>query len=154
MADETIENNEKIATKSEESDFLVTHENINHALCGDIKTFKVGYAEVVLATTQDMAVDELGLIHGGFIFGAADFAAMVAVNQKNVVLAASNCQFLAPAKVGDTVIFYAKVQQKDGRKRNVEVEAFLHDVKIFTGLFRAVITDRHVLKLKLLEKEE
>jgi len=79
---------------------------------------------------------------------------MAAVNETNVVLATSNCQFLAPVKVGDMVIFKAKVQQKDGRKRNVAVEAFSYDVKIFTGLFRAVITERHVLKLKLLEKEE
>lgn len=153
MADTTTEDNEETVSESKHSDFLVTHENINHALCGDIKNLDVGYAEVVLTATQEMAVDEMGLIHGGFVFGAADFAAMAAVNEPNVVLATSSCQFLAPIKVGDIVIFKAKVQQKDGRKRNVEVEAFSYDVKIFAGLFRAVITERHVLKLKLVDKE-
>ncbi len=155
MADTTTEDNEQTQEdQSLHADLLITHENIDHALCGDIKTLDRGYAEVVLTTTQDMAVDDMGLIHGGFVFGAADFAAMAAVNEANVVLATSHCQFLAPVKVGDMVIFKAKVQQKDGRKRNVEVEAFSYDVKIFTGLFRAVITERHVLKLKLLQKEE
>ncbi len=155
MSDTITEDNEETQEdQSLHTDLLITHDSINHALCGDIKTLDRGYAEVVLTTTQEMAVDDMGLIHGGFVFGAADFAAMAAVNETNVVLATSNCQFLAPIKVGDIVIFKAKVQQKDGRKRNVEVEAFSYGVKIFTGLFRAVITERHVLKLKLLQKEE
>ncbi len=137
-----------------QSDNLKTHELINHDICGEIKHFGVGYSEVWLITTQNMAVDELGLVHGGFVFGAADFAAMIAVNEKNVILATSSCQFLAPVKVGDTVVVKAKVHQRDGRKRNIEVEAFSYDIKIFTGLFKAVITEKHVLKLKLLETAE
>jgi len=131
-----------------------THEKINQDLSGEIIKMEVGYVEVRLTTTPDMLADEVGLIHGGFIFSGADYAAMVAVNERNVVLVASDCQFLSPVKLHDEVNFIARVRHKEGRKRNVHVEAFVLDVKVFEGEFKTVITDRHVLKLKLLDEEE
>jgi acyl-CoA thioesterase len=110
---------------------------------------QVGYVEVKLVTSSEMVADELGLIHGGFIFSTADYAAMLAVNEKNVVLVASDCQFLSPVKFHDEVNFVAKVRQKEGRKRNVHVEGFVLDIKVFEGEFKTVITEKHVLKLKL-----
>jgi acyl-CoA thioesterase len=133
---------------------LQTHTQINHYLCGDIVTHKKGYVEVELQTENDMVVDSMGLVHGGFVFGAADFAAMAAVNEKNVVLVASNCQFLSPVKVGDLVRFKAQVRHQEGRKRNVHVKAFVHDIKVFEGEFMTVITERHVLRLKLYNEED
>lgn len=50
-----------------------------------------------------MKVDSHGLIHGGFLFGAADYASMLAVNDPNVVLASAEVRFLRPLKSGDTV---------------------------------------------------
>ncbi len=133
---------------------LNTHTMINRYLCGEIIKHEKGYVEVELETENEMVADELGLIHGGFIFGAADFAAMAAVNEKNVVLAASECQFLSPVKLGDTVLFKAQVRQQEGRKRNVHVKAFVYDIKVFEGEFMTVITEKHVLRLKLLQEEE
>ena len=101
-----------------------------------------------------MLADEFGLIHGGFIFSAADYAAMVAVNEKNVVLVASDCQFLSPVKFHDEVRVVARVRNKEGRKRNVHVEAFVLEIKVFEGEFKTVITDKHILKLKLFEDEK
>ena len=40
----------------------------------------------------------------GFIFGAADYAAMLAVNQPNVVLGAAETHFLKPSRVGDVLL--------------------------------------------------
>jgi acyl-CoA thioesterase len=131
--------------------YLNTHESINQSLCGEILKLEAGYVEIELVTTEDMLADEMGLIHGGFIFSAADYAAMAAVNERNVVLVASECQFLSPVKLGDIVKIIAKVRHKEGRKRNVEVEGFAVDIKVFTGLFKTVITERHVLKLNLLD---
>ncbi len=131
--------------------YLNTHESINQELCGEIQKLDLGNVEIELVTTQDMVADEMGLIHGGFIFSAADYAAMAAVNERNVVLVASECEFLSPVKLGDVVKIIAKVRHKEGRKRNVEVEAFVLDIKVFSGLFKTVITERHVLKLNLLE---
>ncbi len=132
---------------------LHTHESINHDLTGEIIKLERGYVEVRLTTISEMVADDQGLIHGGFIFSAADYAAMAAVNEKNVVLVGSECQFLSPVKFGDEINFVARVRHKEGRKRNVHVEAHVLDIKVFEGEFKTVITERHVLKLKLLEED-
>ncbi len=131
-----------------------THARINQNLCGEIIKLEVGYVEVRLSTLPEMLADDVGLIHGGFVFGAADYAAMLAVNERNVVLVASDCQFLSPVKLNDEVNVVARVRHKEGRKRNVHVEAFVLDIKVFEGEFKTVITEKHVLKLKLLDAQE
>lgn len=130
---------------------IKTHERINRDLCGEIEKLDVGYVKLKLVTTHEMIADSLNLIHGGFIFSAADYAAMAAVNEKNVVLVASECQFLSPVKFGDIVEFTAKVRHKEGRKRNVNVTGHVLDIKVFEGEFKTVVTERHVLKLKLMD---
>jgi len=133
---------------------ISTHQMINHDLCGSIEKVSVGYVELKLVTIAEMVADDLGLIHGGFIFGAADYAAMVAVNEKNVVLVGCDSQFLSPVKFGDIVHFTAKVRHKEGRKRNVHVIGKIEDIKVFEAEFKTVVTERHVLKLNLLEDED
>ncbi len=133
---------------------LNTHDRINQELCGEIEKLESGYVNLKLVTTHDMIADSMGLIHGGFIFSAADFAAMAAVNERNVVLVASDCQFLSPVKFGDIVYFIAKVRHKEGRKRNIHVTGHVLDIKVFEGEFKTVVTERHVLKLKLNTEEE
>ena len=134
--------------------YLETHRQVNNDLSGEIIKLERGYVELRLTTTPEMVADEVGLIHGGFVFSAADYAAMAAVNEPNVVLVASDCQFLSPVKFHDDVNIIARVRHKEGRKRNVHVEAFVLDIKVFEGEFKTVVTDRHVLKLKLLEDED
>jgi len=138
----------------EQEVILQTHNKINSDYSGKITKMEKGHVELTLETTADMLADEMGLIHGGFIFGAADYAAMAAVNEKNVVLVASDSQFLSPVKLGDHVDFVATVRHKEGRKRNVDVIGNVLDIKVFEGVFKTVITERHVLKLKLLSDEE
>lgn len=130
---------------------LNTHERINTVYSGEILKMEAGYAKVMLETIEAMRADELGLVHGGFIFSAADFAAMAAVNEPNVVLASCNCLFLAPVRVGDSVTFEATEHQKEGRKRNVTVRGFVHEIKVFEGEFKTVVTERHVLRLDLMK---
>jgi len=154
-ADEIDDTELEIHDYSTENEiYLNTHERVNHDLNGEITKLEVGRVEIKLETIAEMVADEAGLIHGGFIFSAADYAAMVAVNEKNVVLVASDCQFLSPVKYGDIVNFIAKVRHKEGRKRNVNVTAYVLDIKVFEGEFKTVVTERHVLKLKLLDEEE
>ena len=131
---------------------LSTHERVNPDLCGEVLVLERGYVETRLRTISEMVADDMGLIHGGFIFGAADYAAMLAVNERNVVLVASNCQFLSPVKFHDEVTFVARVRDKEGRKRNVNVEGYVLDIKVFEGEFKTVVTERHVLKLHLLDE--
>ena len=104
-------------------------------------------AKVLLETTPDMAVDEEGLVHGGFTFGAADFCAMASVNEPYVVLVkATDCEFMAPVKVGDVVEFKGEILMKEKRKVEVKVIGTLNEIKVFEGLFSCVILDNHVLK--------
>ena len=157
MIDEAqLEENLEIADYKEDVDavFIQTHEKVNSDLCGQIIKLERGYVEVRLTTTPEMIADDIGLIHGGFIFSAADYAAMLAVNERNVVLVGSDCQFLSPVKFHDEVNVIAKLRHKEGRKRNIHVVAYVLDIKVFEGEFKTVVTDRHVLKLKLLEEED
>ncbi len=122
-----------------------THLKINGSLCGEVTILKDGYAKIMLNTTADMAADAHGLIHGGFIFGAADYAAMVAVNKPNVVLAGSSCKFLAPSKTGDIVEFEATIVKSDGSRHLVEVKGVCRGKTVFSGEFKTVVTKEHVL---------
>jgi len=130
-----------------------THQRVNQELCGEVTKLEHGYVELRLVTTPEMVADDIGLIHGGFVFSAADYAAMLAVNEPNVVLVGSDCQFLSPVKFHDEVNIVARVRHKEGRKRNIHVEAFVLDIKVFEGEFKTVVTERHILKLKLLDDD-
>ncbi len=140
---------ENLIIDDDESINLKTHTKIKKYLSGDIVTLKENYAQVKLSCTKEMAVDEMGLIHGGFTFSAADFAAMAAVNEPYVVLIGAVSKFLAPVKVGDIIIFEAYAKFEDARKREIDVVGSINDIKVFEGRFDAVILPEHVLKLKL-----
>jgi len=124
---------------------LNTHLNIDRSLCGKVTRIEEGYAEVLLHTTQQMSADAAGLVHGGFIFGAADYAAMSAVNDPYVVLGASSCKFTAPVRVGDAVLCKACVVSKKGKKQEVNVRAFVDEQPVFEGSFTTFVLEKHVL---------
>ncbi len=125
---------------------LKTHLKFNPKFGRLIEITEEG-AKVLLETTPDMAVDEEGLVHGGFTFGAADFCAMATVNEPYVVLVkATNCEFMAPVKVGDKVEFTGEILMKEKRKVEVKVTGTLNEIKVFEGLFSCVVLDNHVLK--------
>lgn len=124
---------------------LDTHLGIDPSLCGAVTELEEGFARVELRTTELMASDDQGLVHGGFIFGAADYAAMAAVNEPTVVLAGSTCRFLAPSRAGDLVVFEAQVVHSEWRKHTVEVVGMFRDSAVFKGEFKCVVTPGHVL---------
>jgi uncharacterized protein (TIGR00369 family) len=105
------------------------------------------YATVVLRTTDQMKVDESGLVHGGFTFGLADYAAMTAVNDPYVVLLSSQVKFLKAVVAGEILTAQAKIKEKEGRKRKVGVEVFdRNQTKVFEGEFFCLILQKHVLE--------
>jgi acyl-coenzyme A thioesterase PaaI-like protein len=103
-------------------------------------------AEVELRATPDMAVDGRGLVHGGFTFGLADYAAMLSVNHPNVVLGKSVSRFIAPVKVGDLMKAKAVVESQDGRRREVKVEVTIEEKIVYTGTLNCYILEKHVLE--------
>lgn len=124
-----------------------THLFINTSLNGNLVKLDKGYAKVQLHTNQRMIADDKGLIHGGFAFGAADFAAMCAVNDPHVVLANANVKFTAPIKLGQTAIFEATIKKDFGKKQEVEVMGTVENKTVFIGTFTTAILKKHIFDL-------
>ncbi len=133
----------------EEEENLNTHQKIKKSLCGNIVFLEKGHSKTTLQTTDDMSVDMLGLIHSGFIFGAAEYAAVSAINEENLVIISSKTKFLAPAKNGDLIEFDAKAKFEDSRKREVKVIGEINEIKVFEGIYQAIVLENHILKTKL-----
>ena len=124
---------------------IQTHQQINEDLCGTPVILSPGFCRIELKTSDAMKVDDHGLVHGGFIFGLADYAAMLAVNDPNVVLAGATVKFLKPVRVGESVIAEAKTTDKQGKKYVVLVTVYRQEEPVFSGEFICFVLDRHVL---------
>ena len=123
-----------------------THLAADPHLCGIPEELGEGSARVVVETTDTMVVDAEGLVHGGFVFGVADYAAMLAVNEANVVLGAAQTRFLKPVRLGDRLIARAETVESHGRKHEVRVEATVNADKVFEGTFTCFVLEQHVLE--------
>ncbi|TNE85464.1 MAG: thioesterase [Deltaproteobacteria bacterium] len=122
-----------------------THLGIDPRLCGEPVELRPGFASARFTTLPEMAADSRGLVHGGFVFGLADYAAMLAVNDPHVVLGSAETRFVAPVRVGEVVLATASVRETKGKKRVVEVEARVGDRLVLTGTLTTFVLDRHVL---------
>jgi len=124
---------------------IITHQTIDQSLCGRPLEVENGHSRVEMAALPSMSADASGLVHGGFIFGLADYAAMIAVNHPNVVLGAADVKFLKPVKVGDTVLAEANVQDVQGKKHGVAVAVTQQQETVFQGMFTCFVLDRHIM---------
>jgi acyl-coenzyme A thioesterase PaaI-like protein len=124
---------------------IITHTKIDQRLCGRPLAVEEGFSRVELLTTGEMAADDSGLVHGGFVFGLADYAAMIAVNHPNVVLGAAEVKFVKPVQVGQTIHAEARLAEKKGKKHRIDVAVHLADQEVFRGEFICFALDTHVL---------
>lgn len=124
---------------------VLTHTGIDQKLCGKPITLEEDFSRVELRPDERMAVDESGLVHGGFIFGLADYAAMIAVNHPNVVLGAADVKFLKPVKTNEPIVAEARVTSKEGKKQVVSVVVKGEGGPVFKGKFICFTPDRHIL---------
>jgi len=122
-----------------------THKLTSRILVGKPILIKEGYAEVELETIDEMKVDEKGLVHGGFTFGLADYAAMLAVNEPTVVLGKAEVRFTKPVKVGDKLVAKAKIIEDLGKKKIVEVKVYREEEVVLEGKFYCYVLEKHVL---------
>ncbi|MGD8369628.1 MAG: hotdog domain-containing protein [Desulfobacterales bacterium] len=122
-----------------------THKRIDAELCGSAAALEKGASRVELTTVSRMAVDDTGLVHGGFVFGLADYAAMIAVNHPNVVLGAAEVRFLKPVRSGEKLVAEARVESTKGKKQVVPVTVTREGEPVFEGTFTCFVLDRHVL---------
>ncbi|MBF0450551.1 MAG: PaaI family thioesterase [Candidatus Magnetomorum sp.] len=124
---------------------IQTHQKIDYDLCGKPVQLDDGYAKIKLKTTATMIVDDRSLVHGGFVFGLADHAAMLAVNHPNVVLAAASVKFLKPVQPDTLLIAEARVVSIDGKKQQVDVKVMRDQEAVFDGQFVCFTLKEHVL---------
>lgn len=127
-----------------------THLGLDRRLCGQPLNVGEGSAEVAFEALPEMAADERGLVHGGFVFGLADHAAMLAVNDPHVVLGSAEIRFLKPVVVGEKLLARAAVEETDGRRSQVRVEVLrgqesVWNEVVMAGTFLCITLERHVL---------
>lgn len=122
-----------------------THLAISPTWVGSAVELTDGRASARLETRAEMCADDAGLVHGGFAFGLADYAAMLAVNDPHVVLGAAETKFLAPVRCGEVMVASATVVEQKGKKRQVECRVAVGDRMVFEGRFTCFVLDRHVL---------
>jgi uncharacterized protein (TIGR00369 family) len=127
---------------------LDTHQRIDRRLCGTPVFLEVGHSRVSMEAIDCMHADDSGLVHGGFIFGLADYAAMIAVNHPNVVLGAAEVKFLKPVRVGETVTAEARITPSQGKKQVASVAVYRGSEAVFEGRFICFILENHVLAPK------
>ena len=143
----------EISSKSSQEEKLetqvFTHNKIYEKYCGKLLSIEDGQAKVGLDIIQTMLADSEGLIHNGFLFSSASYAATLAVNEKNGFVIASIVHFLAPVREQDHVIFKAQSRHTIGRKRIVDVVGQVEDIKVFIGEFTVIVIDKHILNVKL-----
>lgn len=102
-------------------------------------------ARVKLVAIENMVVDDHGLVHGGITFGLADYAAMLAVNDPNVVIGGANVRFTAPVKRGDIMIADARVVERNKSKCVVEVGVYVDGKPVLSGELTCFVLEKHVL---------
>jgi uncharacterized protein (TIGR00369 family) len=122
-----------------------THRRLDPELCGVPVHLADGVADVELVATDRMRADDSGLVHGGFVFGLADHAAMLAVNRETVVLGSADVRLVAPVRVGERIHAHARVREISGKKHIVDVEVRSAAGPVLTGAFTCFVPERHVL---------
>lgn len=145
-------------TEEEEDDLKLAKEEIivpqvyldaNTTSYGTINALEKGYCSLMFTPSSSMKVDNLGLIHSGYLVSSAMYAAMLAVNEPTAIPLASHCDFFAPFELGNTIEFRAQMLQNDTKKREVQVDGFVLDIKVFQALFEVAIFEHHVFKLQI-----
>lgn len=120
---------------------------ISRSLCGEITQMAKNSAVVKFNPTQEMIADDNMIIHYGFIFNSASFCALSAVNEPNSIIIYSEVKFLSPLELGNEVTFKATALHSDLKKREVSVEGFLYNIKIFDAIFHIVVFEKSMFKI-------
>ena len=124
---------------------IKTHTMVSEKMVGKPVLLAKNHSVITLESCEEMVADESGLIHGGFSFGLADYAAMLAINHPFVVLGSATTNFVAPVKLGETMIASAQVIEEDGKKRGVTVKVKVEDRIVLRADLTCFVLDNHVL---------
>lgn len=125
-----------------------THLLASKKLVGSVVSIANNSAVVKLIITKEMIVDAFNLSHGSFVFGLADYAAMLAVNKPTVVLGKATTKFLKPVVLNDEVTAYASIIESSNEKKvnvNVSVKNQKNEI-VFEGEFVCFVLEKHILE--------
>lgn len=123
-----------------------THLLASEKLIGSVVSIGNDCATVKLTILEEMIVDTYNLSHGSFVFGLADYASMVAINEPTVVLGKATTKFLKPVVLNDKVTAVATITETSGKKISVLVEVTNQkDELVFEGEFICFVLDKHIL---------
>ena len=145
MIDDDYEENTNVPLENDE---LIVCAEMSPNIVGELLELYRNKAVVKFTPNERMTMNEGKMIHAGFVFNSASFAAMAAINKKYSVLIAADVKFLAPIELGHEVIFKAEAIQSDTKKCEVKVEGYLLDIKIFDSLFHIAVFDKKIFKLR------
>jgi uncharacterized protein (TIGR00369 family) len=123
-----------------------THQKVDPRWSGAVLALGAGEARLELLTREEMAADDRGLVHGGFVFSLADHAAMLAVNEPTVVLVAAEVRYLRPVRVGERLVAEARLGSSEGRRRQVRCTVQREGEAVFEGELTCHVPSRHVLE--------
>ena len=140
---------EEESTTLEIDDISVCRDLYN---CGNITKLAKGKTTVRFVPDEHMVMDRSErnqLIHSGYIFNAAAYAAMVTINKRHSIMIACDVKFLAPIELGHEMFFHAQSLQDDSKKCEVKVEGSLLDIKIFDALFHIAVFDKAPFSIAL-----
>ena len=123
-----------------------THLLASEKLIGSVVSIGNDCATVKLTITEEMIVDTYNLSHGSFVFGLADYAAMVAINEPTVVLGKATTKFLKPIVLNDELTAVATISETSGKKTSVLVVVTNQKNElVFEGEFVCFVLEKHIL---------
>ena len=123
-----------------------THLLASEKLIGSVVSIGNDCATVKLTITEEMIVDTYNLSHGSFVFGLADYAAMVTINEPTVVLGKATTKFLKPVILNDVVTAVATIIETSGKKISVLVVVTNQKKElVFEGEFVCFVLEKHIL---------
>jgi phenylacetic acid degradation protein PaaD len=95
---------------------LFAGDTMSRAMGIELVAVSQGHVKVAMKVRADMANGH-GICHGGIIFSLADSAFAFACNSHGIAMVAAGAQieFLAPAKLGDTLVASAREQHRSER---------------------------------------
>ncbi|SNR48572.1 Thioesterase superfamily [Lutibacter agarilyticus] len=125
-----------------------THLKVSEKLVGSVVSIEGDTAKVALEIIDEMVVDEFNLTHGGFVFGLADYAAMVAINEPTVVLGKAEVKFIKPVILNEKLTAIATISDNsNGKKITVSVTVVnAEEQLVFEGSFICFVLEKHILE--------
>lgn len=93
------------------------------------------YAESILVTTEEMALQRTRIIRGHHIFGQANSLAVAVIEAEVVLTGSASIKYREPVRVGERIRAVARTNNKSNRKYLIQVNSYREDEIVFTGEF-------------------